>query len=399
MQIFRLGLFAILLVVNFKITAQEILSIPSTPPVNCPMEGSVSTQNPPAKYAQLQDLNRHKNRFLLPAFNDFDNSVTLGEMIGDGTKDQEKFNNSKAATIEGYVVYVSKTGSVETCNCKTTLSGYQDTHIELAENPNEAKGERTVIVEVTPRLRLKNGSSWSSSNLQKLLGKKIKVSGWLNYDVEHEPQARNIVGSACEQYSNKRQTCWEIHPITQWEELPISDTIETMEASNDADINQLQQSPISGNENLFKTNFQSSNLENKNQNNNNMGTTPITLLLIILIGAILGATGQGIRVIVGLKKAYDEALRDNKAATSIIQYQQITFSLFLGLAVGGIAGVLAAVSTDITSTFVFTKATVIAFITAGYAGTDFIEGFIKKYPVDGTGDTKTNNDLSNKAQG
>ena len=33
------------------------------------------------------------------------------------------------------------------------------------------------------------------------------------------------------------------------------------------------------------------------------------LILLILIGGILGAVGQGIRVIVGLKKLYDESMQ------------------------------------------------------------------------------------------
>ena len=55
----------------------------------------------------------------------------------------------------------------------------------------------------------------------------------------------------------------------------------------------------------------------------------------------------------------------------------MAFSLIIAFAIGGVAGVLAAVTSD---NIQFTKSTIIAFITAGYAGTDFIEGFIKKYP-------------------
>jgi len=39
--------------------------------------------------------------------------------------------------------------------------------------------------------------------------------------------------------------------------------------------------------------------------------------------------------------------------------------------------VLAVVTTD---NIQFTKSTILAFIGSGYAGTDFIEGFMKKYP-------------------
>ena len=114
-----------------------------------------------------------------------------------------------------------------------------------------------------------------------------------------------------------------------------------------------------------------------NLNNMNTPTTPLNFLIIILLGAILGAVGQGIRVIVGVKKVNDNAVKTNTAVNDTIDYRQMAFSLIIAFAIGGIAGVLAAVSSD---SIQFTKSTVIAFITAGYAGTDFIEGFIKKYP-------------------
>jgi hypothetical protein len=114
-----------------------------------------------------------------------------------------------------------------------------------------------------------------------------------------------------------------------------------------------------------------------NPKSTNMETTtsPLNMLIIILLGAILGAAGQGIRVIVGMKKVYDQANKEKKDAKDLMEYKQMAFSLFIGFAVGAIAGVLAAVSSiDLQ----FSKSLIIAFITAGYAGTDFIEGFMKK---------------------
>src|SRR5258708_22235960 len=119
---------------------------------------------------------------------------------------------------------------------------------------------------------------------------------------------------------------------------------------------------------------------NSSLNTSSMSTpsTPLNTLIIILIGAILGAVGQGMRVIVGMKKVYDEAMKNSTPAEQLIEYRQITFSLIIGVAIGGVAGVFAAVSSDHVS--FSDKSVVIAFITSGYAGTDFIEGFIKKYP-------------------
>jgi hypothetical protein len=105
--------------------------------------------------------------------------------------------------------------------------------------------------------------------------------------------------------------------------------------------------------------------------------SPLNTLVIILIGAILGAVGQGIRMIIGLKKTYDEALKTQTAPADLLVYEQLALSIFIAFGVGAIAGVLAVVTTD---NIQFTKSTILAFIGSGYAGTDFIEGFMKKYP-------------------
>ncbi len=104
---------------------------------------------------------------------------------------------------------------------------------------------------------------------------------------------------------------------------------------------------------------------------------PLNTLIIIVLGAILGAVGQGIRVIVGLKKVYDEAVKNNKPADDLLQYHQLALSLVIGFAIGAIAGVLAAVNSVDTQ---FSKSVIVAFMAAGYAGTDFIEGFMKNNP-------------------
>jgi len=100
--------------------------------------------------------------------------------------------------------------------------------------------------------------------------------------------------------------------------------------------------------------------------------TPLDYLILILLGGILGMAGQGIRVIVGFKKNNDKAATQEEAKANL-DVQRMVFSLFIAFAVGGIAGVLAAVgSVDIT----IDKTTILAFLAAGYAGTDFIEGFM-----------------------
>ena len=116
----------------------------------------------------------------------------------------------------------------------------------------------------------------------------------------------------------------------------------------------------------------------QHMNTNSIETnSPLNTLVIIVLGAILGAVGQGIRVIVGLKKVYDEAVKNNKTAGDLLEYRQLALSLVIGFAIGAVAGVVAAVNSVDTT---FSKSVIIAFIAAGYAGTDFIEGFMKNNP-------------------
>jgi len=102
------------------------------------------------------------------------------------------------------------------------------------------------------------------------------------------------------------------------------------------------------------------------------------VLSYLLLGGLLGVVGQGIRVMVGLKKKYDESLRSNKKWKDIFDAKQLWISLLIAFLIGIIAGVLGVINyvgKEINKEFLLT------IIGIGYAGTDFIEGFIikKKY--------------------
>src|SRR5208283_898713 len=100
-----------------------------------------------------------------------------------------------------------------------------------------------------------------------------------------------------------------------------------------------------------------------------------TVLGRLLLAASLGAIGQLIRVVIGLKKESDAAAAAGKKLSDNFNPQELFVSLAISLMVGAIAGVLSAVATN---TAAFDSKTLTAFIGVGYAGTDFIEGFIKK---------------------
>jgi hypothetical protein len=88
---------------------------------------------------------------------------------------------------------------------------------------------------------------------------------------------------------------------------------------------------------------------------------------------LLGAVGQGARVIVGLKKTSDEAKAKNTSFAALFDASQLLVSLLLG----AIAGVFAALMMWDNMGSLDSRQILLALVVAGYAGADFIEGFIR----------------------
>jgi hypothetical protein len=316
------------------------------------------------------DQNPYKNRYNFPVANDFDPNLTLNDFVN-GSATKNKFNQAKAVEVTGYVFNV-KVGGVETCNCKTTDPLFKDTHIEITMNDQETSPEKRFIVEVTPRIRqilADQGVDWTTEALKDMLkGHMVKIQGWLFYDHSHETEnyaddPDNNIGK-----DNWRATSWEIHPITN---IEVLDAMEPMATSSLRSSEEYDASaPVVLTSNRTTPPSSSSKIST-------MEISPINALIIILLGAILGTVGQGLRVIVGIKKTADVATATGLDQTSLIKTQQLVLSLFIAFAIGAIAGVLAAVNNVDLS---FSKSTIFAFVAAGYAGTDFIEGFIRKSP-------------------
>src|SRR5260370_30660572 len=95
---------------------------------------------------------------------------------------------------------------------------------------------------------------------------------------------------------------------------------------------------------------------------------------IIALGAALGFLGQSVRVVVGLKKARDEAAALGKTFTEAFEPSTMLVSLLIG----GVAGALAAIMALRPDTNIATE-TLLGLAAAGYSGADFIEGFIARY--------------------
>jgi hypothetical protein len=177
---------------------------------NCPTEGD-------AKAADARQLNLLKRRMMSPS--DLDSKVTLQAILAPGD-DTRRWNEQHGAAISGYVADV-KVGGIESVNCHTKDPLYRDTHIELTLDPLNDSEAKHVIVEVTPQWRqvmAKDGVDWSTATLRKtLLGRWIRVTGWLMFDVEHARQSTNTASGSGKVW---RATAWEVHPITKIEVLP-----------------------------------------------------------------------------------------------------------------------------------------------------------------------------------
>jgi hypothetical protein len=96
----------------------------------------------------------------------------------------------------------------------------------------------------------------------------------------------------------------------------------------------------------------------------------------LLLGGLLGMLGQGIRIIVGLKKLNEEASLQGTSFSSKFQGSRLGLSLLIGFIAGGLAVIGYAETPGFKSP---TRELIVTLLAAGYAGTDFIEGFIRKY--------------------
>ncbi|WP_296598040.1 hypothetical protein [Phenylobacterium sp.] len=96
-------------------------------------------------------------------------------------------------------------------------------------------------------------------------------------------------------------------------------------------------------------------------------------LQLLGLGGLAGALGQGVRTVVGLKKAQDAASAEGVSVGDVIAVHRIVVSLLIGF----IAGALAAIGIfhDLAN---IGAQQILAVATAGYAGADFIEGFASR---------------------
>lgn len=104
-----------------------------------------------------------------------------------------------------------------------------------------------------------------------------------------------------------------------------------------------------------------------------------SLLLSLILGGLLGMIGQSIRVVVGLKKTYDISIQNNQTLKENFEGRQLLLSLLIGFVASSLGMIASLNFEDLKASTLLNKSQILQLIAIGYAGTDFIEGFVKKY--------------------
>lgn len=99
-------------------------------------------------------------------------------------------------------------------------------------------------------------------------------------------------------------------------------------------------------------------------------------LQLIFIGVIAGIVGQGLRIIVGLKKASDLAVASGSQLSKDFDVSRLFLSLFIG-ATAGCIGILTITGFNDSGFANIEVEMFFGVVGIGYAGTDFIEGFVR----------------------
>lgn len=134
---------------------------------------------------ETAEAKKLKGRATAPSSGDIDGAATLDALLAKNTS--TAFSQSKGASIEGWVVQAEREED-------------GDFHLSLAASKGETDTRKWMIVEVTPAWQ-KKAASLSPDALRKLIGTRVRVTGWLYWEPDEEQE-------------DPRGTRWEIHPVT-----------------------------------------------------------------------------------------------------------------------------------------------------------------------------------------
>lgn len=99
----------------------------------------------------------------------------------------------------------------------------------------------------------------------------------------------------------------------------------------------------------------------------------LDVLVLIAVGGMLGTFGQGMRAIIGLKKLQEKAQAAGTQFNEMFSTSKLSLSLLIGFIAGGI-GIL----TVRPEEGAITTQYLLMIVAIGYAGVDFIEGFVQR---------------------
>lgn len=112
-------------------------------------------------------------------------------------------------------------------------------------------------------------------------------------------------------------------------------------------------------------------------------TSPEAWLVFLTLCALLGATGQAARAIVGLKKLKDATADQGESFYDAFKPSTLIVSLIIGAVAGVVAGLAlgipeAAATAEDTQAAGISTEFALGIMASGYAGADFIEGFMSR---------------------
>lgn len=104
----------------------------------------------------------------------------------------------------------------------------------------------------------------------------------------------------------------------------------------------------------------------------------LEMLVGVTLAVVLGMFGQGVRVVAGLKKQADESAAQGHRLAQDFNGVRLGLTLAMG-AIAGVAAFLGFWLGDRSAIDVRNAAYVFGIVSAGYAGADFVEAFVKKH--------------------
>jgi hypothetical protein len=110
---------------------------------------------------------------------------------------------------------IAKREHQETCNCELNSLTDTDIHLVVVRKLSDPE-EKSVTLELTPRVRAAGHPNWVFPQVSPLQGKLVRVTGWLMLDTGHLHPSSLLPGEH-PRSSLKRLTNWEIHPVTKLE--------------------------------------------------------------------------------------------------------------------------------------------------------------------------------------